>query len=323
MADKAVVTQTTLDAIGQAIIDKGGATEPMTPAQMPAAIQAIPSGGVDRPVYDPVKAAKGTAVEVHIEDNDLTYGFIGIIRDSGSSSYVVDWGDGSAPQTFTDSSTSFNKNQVSHSYSSAGDYIISVSDNCSRIRFGIYNTEHTVDDTAQWQQKTKLKITSVKRIGSKISTAEEMFRGCRNLKLFERWFPPTCSNMRACFRDCYTLKNFGDWPSQITGSVAECYSYCYSLTGSIPPWGANITNAHKCFFECYHLSGNIPVWGPSLTNVYETYSDCTNLSGVWSEMATDEELMPSSITTHGSAVGRCDASLRSYFKTDWGGTRSI
>ena len=45
MADKAVVTQTTLDAIGQAIIDKGGATEPMTPAQMPAAIQSIPSGG--------------------------------------------------------------------------------------------------------------------------------------------------------------------------------------------------------------------------------------------------------------------------------------
>ena len=45
MADKAVVTQTTLDAIGQAIIDKGGATEAMTPAQMPAAILAIPSGG--------------------------------------------------------------------------------------------------------------------------------------------------------------------------------------------------------------------------------------------------------------------------------------
>ena len=47
MADKAVVTQTTLDAIGQAIIDKGGATAPMTPAQMPAAIQSIPSGGDD------------------------------------------------------------------------------------------------------------------------------------------------------------------------------------------------------------------------------------------------------------------------------------
>lgn len=49
MADKAVVTQTTLDAIGQAIIDKGGATAPMTPAQMPSAIAAIPSGETDEP----------------------------------------------------------------------------------------------------------------------------------------------------------------------------------------------------------------------------------------------------------------------------------
>lgn len=49
MADKAVVTQSTLDAIGQAIIDKGGATESMTPAQMPAAIAAIPSGETDEP----------------------------------------------------------------------------------------------------------------------------------------------------------------------------------------------------------------------------------------------------------------------------------
>ena len=49
MADKAVVTQSTLDAIGQAIISKGGATESMTPAQMPAAIAAIPSGEADEP----------------------------------------------------------------------------------------------------------------------------------------------------------------------------------------------------------------------------------------------------------------------------------
>ena len=44
MADKAVVTQSTLDAIGQAIISKGGATAPMTPAQMAESIAKIPSG---------------------------------------------------------------------------------------------------------------------------------------------------------------------------------------------------------------------------------------------------------------------------------------
>ena len=44
MADKALVTQSTLDAIGHAIISKGGASAPMTPAQMAESIAKIPSG---------------------------------------------------------------------------------------------------------------------------------------------------------------------------------------------------------------------------------------------------------------------------------------
>ena len=42
---KVTIDEETLDGIGQAIIAKGGSTVPMTPAQMPAAIQSIPSGG--------------------------------------------------------------------------------------------------------------------------------------------------------------------------------------------------------------------------------------------------------------------------------------
>ena len=44
---KAIITEQHLNDIADAIIAKGGATAPMTPAQMPAAIAAIPSGGVD------------------------------------------------------------------------------------------------------------------------------------------------------------------------------------------------------------------------------------------------------------------------------------
>lgn len=42
---KAIITEQHLHDIADAIIAKGGATGPMTPAQMAAAIQAIPSGG--------------------------------------------------------------------------------------------------------------------------------------------------------------------------------------------------------------------------------------------------------------------------------------
>lgn len=42
---KAIITEQHLHDIADAIIAKGGATAPMTPAQIPDAIQAIPSGG--------------------------------------------------------------------------------------------------------------------------------------------------------------------------------------------------------------------------------------------------------------------------------------
>ena len=49
---KVTIDEETLDGIGQAIIAKGGATAPMTPAQMPVAIASIPSGG-EEPLYIP------------------------------------------------------------------------------------------------------------------------------------------------------------------------------------------------------------------------------------------------------------------------------
>ena len=126
MADKAVVKQTTLDAIGQAIIDKGGATEAMTPAQMPAAIQAIPSGAS----YD---APPGG----WIDDGNTHFWFsypntwtdIKQIIDIAHSSIpaysaTIYWGDGSS-DTITNS-----RINIVHTYETGGDYRIDIiSDN--------------------------------------------------------------------------------------------------------------------------------------------------------------------------------------------------
>lgn len=44
MSDKAILSHSILNSIGQAIIDKGGASAPMLPSEMAAAIEAIPTG---------------------------------------------------------------------------------------------------------------------------------------------------------------------------------------------------------------------------------------------------------------------------------------
>lgn len=120
MADKAVVTQSTLDAIGQAIIAKGGATAAMTPAQMPAAIASIPSGepgwgyGLE-PIGGWKQNRDATFVWITVDDSlDIKFSF------ATTGTVLVEWGDGRS-DSFTDKSFG----DVSHNYSAAGDYIVS------------------------------------------------------------------------------------------------------------------------------------------------------------------------------------------------------
>ena len=122
MADKAVVTQTTLDAIGQAIIDKGGATEAMTPAQMPAAIQSIPSVASD-------DAPPGGWIDDGNTHSWFSYpntwtGIKQVLDIAHSSipaySAKIYWGDGSS-DTITNS-----RIKIVHTYETGGDYRIDI-----------------------------------------------------------------------------------------------------------------------------------------------------------------------------------------------------
>lgn len=122
MADKAVVTQSTLDAIGQAIIAKGGSTEPMTPAQMPAAIRSIPSGAS----YDAPPGGWIDDGNTHFwfsYPNTWT-GIKQILNIAHSSipaySATIYWGDGSS-DTITNS-----RINIVHTYETGGDYRIDI-----------------------------------------------------------------------------------------------------------------------------------------------------------------------------------------------------
>ena len=83
---KAIITEQHLHDIADAIIAKGGATAPMTPAQMPAAIASIPSGGGDNwppsdwPDYKQILAS-------HQKDG-YPYSQIMVFRSSGPSEEV-------------------------------------------------------------------------------------------------------------------------------------------------------------------------------------------------------------------------------------------
>ena len=153
MADKAVVTQTTLDAIGQAIIDKGGATEAMTPAQMPAAIQAIPSGE-ELPLYVPAifSDEKMTPPE-WFEDGKVhlwvDFGLnpsadtIGLLIGANSVGCVeVDWGDGTVETNTEVGGYGIKMSHVFDKYANGNEFVITISlkNGVTATRYGYANT---------------------------------------------------------------------------------------------------------------------------------------------------------------------------------------
>ena len=153
MADKAVVTQTTLDAIGQAIIDKGGATEAMTPAQMPAAIQSIPSGE-ELPLYAPAifPDEKMTPPE-WFEDGKVhlwvDFGLnpsadtIGLLIGANSVGCVeVDWGDGTVETNTKVGAYGIKMSHVFDKYANGNEFVITISlkNGVTATRYGYANT---------------------------------------------------------------------------------------------------------------------------------------------------------------------------------------
>ena len=152
MADKAVVTQSTLDAIGQAIIDKGGATEAMTPAQMPAAIQSIPSGE-ELPLYAPAifPDEKMTPPE-WFEDGKVhlwvDFGLnpsadtIGLLIGANSVGCVeVDWGDGTVETNTEVGGYGIKMSHVFDKYANGNEFVITISlkNGVTTTRYGYAN----------------------------------------------------------------------------------------------------------------------------------------------------------------------------------------
>lgn len=140
MADKAIVSHSVLNAIGQAIIAKGGASGPMLPQEMPSCIRAIEGGGDpeanDPPVmldWDAERATETVYVLNIKEDNTTVIPFTGVQLADGSSSYTIDWGDGSPVDTSSNVITTTHVMATTavgifHTYEHKGRYVVRLSD---------------------------------------------------------------------------------------------------------------------------------------------------------------------------------------------------
>lgn len=177
MATKCVVNKSTMTDIADAIRTKGGASAPLKPGKMAAAIEAIPSGGrVDDPevVYDwdPEKMDE-TVLVFQIDDDNITIQPLMFAKIAeGHESFVVDWGDGS-PVTTVRSSTSGTFPTVSnlgfllHTYDHAGRYVVRISNDIATLNLtGCYSSDFNDPFLARVRINTLSSLVKVCKIGN-------------------------------------------------------------------------------------------------------------------------------------------------------------
>ena len=247
-------------------------------------------GGGDEP--EPTDGK--THIWIHIDPdtpaNRLTFPLY--FGQSVANGVTVDWGDGSATETFAGTSATTHN----HTYATGGDYEITLD-----VTDGTLNLTGTsrLSGYAIYGSKANSNIHNRSRIrrvhiGDGVtSIGQYCFYGCYALKKVSGMGDVTSIGSYV-FNYCYSLSSI-TIPSGVTSIGASAFYYCYSLSNITIP--SSITDiGDSAFYYCYSLS-NITI--PSdVTNIRaNTFVYCYSFSSI---------TIPSGVTSIGtSAFNSC------------------
>jgi surface protein len=126
---------------------------------------------------------------------------------NGTINFVVEWGDGTS-----DTITTFNQAQITHTYPSTGIYNIVISGTIRGFRFA--------------NGGDKLKILNIRNWGTFNMTDNASFHGCINLNATAKDTPIiSTTSLDACFRDCINFNGaIGNWDVKDVTSFANIFN---------------------------------------------------------------------------------------------------
>ena len=184
---------------------------------------------------------------------------------------IVDWGDGTTPDTLTGTSTSTIQYTPTHNYTSPGNYVISLTVNgtCGFLGSSIYNDHwrllkySTTADTRNIYYQNA--ITKIEFGDGVTSIGEHTFNECYSLKSIT--IPNDVTSIGDyAFSRCYSLTNIAI-PDNVTSIESNTFYGCYSLTSIVIPNSVTSIGDYA-FSNCYgmaeyHLKPTTP---PALSN---------------------------------------------------------
>ncbi|WP_343253417.1 leucine-rich repeat protein [Ligaoa zhengdingensis] len=262
-----------------AITDKGGtvskAGDVATFAELTAGVNSI-SGGGDDP-FTPVQDGK-TRIYISLQEG-RTSPMLGVCP---NGTVIVDWGDGTATDTLTGTSTSTYAWTPKHNYAAPGNYVITLSvDGIMGLIGGSSSGAGTPilrnsSDTDSANRAYSGSIYSVE-IGENAVIGAAAFNRCDRMKNI--FIPDSVTSIGInAFQYCYNLSSVSI-PNGITKIDNYTFQYCYSLSSvSIPSSVTSIgTNA---FSACYSLSNISIPDGVTIINT-NSFNSCYHLSAVY------------------------------------------
>ena len=235
---------------------------------------------------------------------------------------IVDWGDGTTPDTLTGTSTSTIQYTPTHNYTSPGNYVISLTVNgtCGFLGSAVVNDycyllkySTTADIRNRYYQNAITKIEfgdSVTSIGDYAfydcysltsltipdgvtSIGDSTFSSCYSLTSIT--IPNSVTSIgHGVFSGCYSLTSI-TMPDSVTSIGNSAFQNCNSLTSLTMP--DNVTNIGSyTFLSCYSLTSlTMP---DSVTNIgSDAFDGCYSLTSI---------TIPNSVTSIGnSAFSQC------------------
>ena len=206
---------------------------------------------------------------------------------------IVDWGDGTTPDTLTGTSTSTIQYTPTHNYTSPGNYVISLTVNgtCGFLGDSTYNDHwcllkySTTKDTRNNYYQNA--VTKIEFGDGVTSIGDSTFSDCYSLTSIT--IPDSVTSIgKYAFASCCSLTSL-TIPDSITSIGNSTFDTCYSLTNITIP--DNVTSIGSFAFQnCYSLINlTIPDSVTSIGN--EVFNSCYSLTSL---------TIPDSVTSIGN-----------------------
>ncbi len=166
---------------------------------------------------------------------------------SGSYNATVNWGDGSS-----DTITSYNQQEVTHTYSSAGQYEISIEGTLQGWQFN--------------NAGDRLKMLDVKQWGVLDLSTSAAFYGCTNLDASATDAPTvSTTSFLSMFQNCTNFNGvIGNWDISSVTSLQNCFRECSIFNQNINSWNlSSCTSLRFMFFNSLSFTQNLKSWDTS------------------------------------------------------------